>query len=221
VEFSNVSGIGKGPNPNGIAQNGWTLTGGITVYNSPVEFRNCSFTNFKTEDALNIISSTFSISDCKFLDNYSDAFDGDFVVGSISESYFANIAGDGVDFSGSSALLRNCFFKSVEDKAISVGEGSKVKVSDCKIEDVSFGVVSKDMSATEVSDNTVVSDAKIAAFAAFQKKDSFGAATIKITSSKTIGCQKLALIQEGSQGSFNGKEIQSVSFLTSDLYETK
>ena len=30
VKFSNVSGIGKGPNPQGITQNGWTLTGGIT-----------------------------------------------------------------------------------------------------------------------------------------------------------------------------------------------
>ena len=221
VEFSNVYGIGKGPNPNGITQNGWTLTGGITVYNSPVEFRNCSFSNFKTEDALNIISSTFSISDCKFSDHYSDAFDGDFVVGSISKSYFSNIAGDGVDFSGSSAFLRNCSFKSVEDKAISVGESSKVKVYDCKIEDVSFGIVSKDMSATEVSNNTVVRDARIAAFAAFQKKDSFGAASIKITNSKTIGCPKLALIQEGSQGSFDGEIIQTVSFQASGLYKTK
>jgi len=221
VEFSNVYGIGKGPNPNGITQNGWTLTGGITVYNSPVEFRNCSFNNFKTEDALNIISSTFSISDCNFTDHYSDAFDGDFVVGSISKSYFSNIAGDGVDFSGSSALLRNCFFKSVEDKAVSVGEGSEVKVYDCKIEDVSFGVVSKDMSATEVSDNTVVNDAKIAAFAAFQKKDSFGPASIKISNSQTIGCQKLALIQEGCQASFDGEIIETVSFQASDLYKTK
>jgi hypothetical protein len=221
VEFSNVYGIGKGSNPSGITQNGWTLTGGITVYNSPVEFRNCSFNNFKTEDALNIISSTFSISECKFTDHYSDAFDGDFVVGSISKSYFSNIAGDGVDFSGSSAFLRNCSFKSVADKAVSVGEGSKVKIYDCKIEDVSFGVVSKDMSATEVSDNILVSDAKIAAFAAFQKKDSFGTASIKITNSKTIGCPKLALIQEGSIGSFDGEIIQTVSFQTSDLYKTK
>ena len=221
VELSTVSGIGKEPNTNGIRQNGWTLTGGITVYNSPVEFRSCSFINFNTEDALNIISSMFSISDCKFSDHYSDAFDGDFVVGSISDCYFTNIAGDGVDFSGSSAFLRNCFFKSVEDKAVSVGEGSNVKVYDCKIEDVSFGVVSKDMSTTEVLDNTVVSDAKIAAFAAFQKKDSFGAASIKISNSQTIDCQNLALIQEGSQGSFNGEIIETVSFQASDLYKTK
>jgi len=77
------------------------------------------------------------------------------------------------------------------------------------------------MSATEVSDNTVVNDAKIAAFAAFQKKDSFGPASIKISNSQTIGCQKLALIQEGSQGSFDGEIIETVSFQVSDLYKTK
>jgi hypothetical protein len=221
VEFSNISGIGKGPNPQGITQNGWTMTGGITIYNSPVEFINCSFSNFTTEDALNIISSSFTISDCHFSNHHSDAFDGDFVVGSISNCYFSNIAGDGVDFSGSSAILRNCFFKRIEDKAISVGEGSKVKVSDCKIEDVSFGIVSKDMSATQVTDNSVVSDAKIAAFAAFEKKGAFGPASIKISNSQTIGCQKLALIQEGSQAWFDGEIIKTVSFQSSDLYRTK
>ena len=221
VEFSNVYGIGNGPNPHGITQNGWTLTGGITVYNSSVEFKNCSFTNFKTEDALNLISSSFTLSDCHFSNHFSDAFDGDFVTGNITNCTFSNISGDGVDFSGSAATLRNCSFKDIADKAVSVGESSQVEVSNCKIDDVSFGVVSKDMSATEVSGNTVVSDAKIAAFAAFQKKDSFGPASIKISNSQTIGCQKLALIQESSQGSFDGEIIETVSFQISDLYKTK
>jgi hypothetical protein len=221
VEFSNVSGIGKGPNRQGITQNGWTMTGGITIYNSPVEFINCSFSNFTTEDALNIISSSFTISDCHFSNHYSDAFDGDFVTGNITNCSFSNIAGDGVDLSGSSAILRNCFFKRIEDKAISVGEGSKVKVSDCTIEDVSFGVVSKDMSTTEVLDNTEIKNAKIAAFAAFQKKALFGPASIKISNTQTIGCQKLALIQEGSQAWFDGEIIKTVSFQSSDLYKTK
>ena len=200
VEFSNVSGIGKGPNPQGITQNGWTLTGGITIYNSPVEFSNCSFSNFTTEDALNIISSSFSVSDCNFSNHYSDAFDGDFVTGNISNCIFSNISGDGVDFSGSSATLRNSYFKDIADKAVSVGESSLVRIFNCKVEDVSFGVVSKDMSVTEVMENTEIKNAKIAAFAAFQKKASFGPASITISSSQTIGCQQLALIQEGSHG---------------------
>ena len=96
-----------------------------------------------------------------------------------------------------------------------------MKVFNCKIEDVSFGVVSKDMSSTEVLDNTEIKNAKIAAFAAFQKKSLFGPASIKISNSQTIGCQKFALIQENSQGSFDGEIIQTGSFQSSDLYSTK
>jgi uncharacterized protein YjbI with pentapeptide repeats len=221
VKFSNISGIGKGPNPMGITQNGWTLTGGITIYNSIVEFTNCSFSNFTTEDALNIISSSFTLSDCHFSSHFSDAFDGDFVNGNITNCTFSNISGDGVDFSGSTAVLRNCSFKDIADKAVSVGESSQVKVFNCKIKGVSFGVVSKDMSATEVLENTEIKNAKIAAFAAFQKKDWFGPASIKISNSQTIGCQKLALIQEGSQASFDGEIIETISFQTTDLYKTK
>ena len=221
VKFSNIHGVGKGPNPQGITKNGWTLTGGISVYRSNVEFRKCTFSDFKTEDALNVISSTFSLTDCNFSGHYSDAFDGDFVVGNISGSYFSNISGDGVDFSGSSAIVKNCFFRDLTDKAISVGESSKVKVSNCNIINTSFGVVSKDMSTTQVLENTIVSNARIAAFSAFQKKDSFGPASIDISNSKIINCKKLALIQEGSSGLLNGKILQTIPFHSSDLYEPK
>jgi hypothetical protein len=221
VKFSNVSGIGKGPNPQGFTQNGWTLTGGITIYNSTVEFIHCSFSNFTTEDALNIISSSFTLSDCHFSNHYSDAFDGDFVTGNITNCSFSNISGDGVDFSGSAATLRNCYFKDIADKAVSIGESSQVSLFNCKVEDVSFGVVSKDSSLTEVLENTEIKNAKIAAFAAFQKKASFGPASIKISNSQTMGGSKLALIQEGSKGSFNGEVIQTISFQSSDLYNSE
>ncbi len=222
VKFSNVHGVGKGPNPQGITKNGWTLTGGISVYRSNVEFRKCTFSDFKTEDALNVISSTFSLQIVISPATIRMLFDGDFVVGNISGSYFSNISGDGVDFSGSSsAIVKNCFFRDLTDKAISVGESSKVKVSNCNIINTSFGVVSKDMSTTQVLENTIVSNARIAAFSAFQKKDSFGPASIDISNSKIINCKKLALIQEGSSGLLNGKILQTIPFHSSDLYEPK
>ena len=92
-----------------------------------------------------------------------------------------------------------------------MGESSQLKVIKCKIEDVSFGVVSKECPLPKSGD-TETKNAKIAAFAAFQKKDSFGPALIKISGSQTIGCQKLALIQEGSKASIDGEIIETVSF---------
>ena len=81
INISDVSGVGKASNPNGHEFNGWNMTGGITAYKSPIEFENCHFKNLQTEDALNIISSTFTLNKCTFVNSYSDAFDGDFVTG--------------------------------------------------------------------------------------------------------------------------------------------
>lgn len=217
VKFENVCGVGKGPNPQGISKNGWTMTGGITLYNSNSQFKNCSFENFKSEDALNIISSTFSLENCIFSSHFSDAFDGDFVEGSIINCSFSNILGDGVDFSGSKADVRNSSFENIADKAISVGEGSHVEVSTCKINNVSFGLVSKDLSVTKASKNTIT-DAKTAAFAAFQKKNSFGPASIIVSEPKTSDCKRLFLIQDGSVGRLDEKIINTSVFKTSELY---
>ena len=37
VIFQNVHGMGKGSNPHGSDRNGWTMTGGVTVFNSKVK----------------------------------------------------------------------------------------------------------------------------------------------------------------------------------------
>lgn len=218
VKFENVCGVGKGPNPLSIAKNGWTMTGGITIYNSNSKFKNCSFDNFKTEDALNIISSTFSLENCIFSSHISDAFDGDFVKGSIINCSFSDVLGDGIDFSGSSAVVRKSNFQNITDKAISVGEGSNVDVSACKINNASFGVVSKDLSVVEVFGITEIANAKTAAFAAFQKKNSFGPATLIVSQPKIQNCKQLFLIQDGSVGRLDDKIVKTSVFKTSELY---
>jgi len=125
--------------------------------------------------------------------------------------------GDGVDFSGSKAVVRNSSFENISDKAISVGEGSHVEVSTCKINNVSFGLVSKDLSITKASNNTVT-DAKTAAFAAFQKKNSFGPASIIVSKPKTSDCKQLFLIQDGSTGRLDDQVVNTSIFKTTDLY---
>jgi hypothetical protein len=218
VDFSNISGIGTRTNPYGIELNGWDLTGGITTYKSKVSFENCSFMNFTTEDALNIISSSYSVMDSNFSDISSDAFDGDFVTGSISGCNFSNISGDGVDLSGSVSSVENCSFITISDKAISVGENSQVKVIDCSIDNSTFGIVSKDYSSVEVYRPTLI-NVKTAAFAAFQKKNLFGPASIKVVNPSSPLSKKNFLIQIGSSGWLNDKRITSVPFKSQELYQ--
>jgi len=218
---SNANGIGPIIQEKGIDRNGWMLTGAVTFNHSNVDIFNSRFTDINSEDALNIVSSDFTIQGCFFSKLASDAFDGDFVNGNIQDCFFSEIKGDGVDFSGSNAEVSASKFLNITDKAISVGEGSHVKVSSCKIENVSFGVVSKDLSTTEVLNNSEITKASTAAFAAFQKKSSFGPATINIKNSRISKSSKISLIQEGSSGFLNSKRIPSNSFSSSDLYKPK
>ena len=217
VEFINMRGIGTANNIEGMSFSGWNLTGALTIYQSPVHFNNCSFLNCYSEDALNVISTEFTLENCNFKDIISDAFDGDFVNGEIRNCQFNDVGGDGVDFSGSSADVRNSSFKNITDKAISVGEGSNVDVSTCKVNNVSFGVVSKDLSVTKASNNTIT-DAKTAAFAAFQKKNSFGPASIIVSQPKISECKQLFLVQDGSVGRLNDQIIKTSFFNTAELY---
>ena len=218
---SNANGIGPIIQEKGIDRNGWMLTGAVTFNRSNVDILNSKFLHINSEDALNIVSSDFTMQRCFFSQLASDAFDGDFVNGTIQDCMFSEIYGDGVDFSGSNAEVSDSRFSNIIDKAISVGEGSDVKVSNCKIENVSFGVVSKDLSTTKVFNNSGITNAKIAAFAAFQKKSSYGPATIYIRNSTISKSKKISLIQEGSSGFLNSKRIPSRPFSSSDLYKSK
>ena len=218
---SNANGIGPIIQEKGIDRNGWMLTGAVTFNRSNVDIFNSRFMDINSEDALNIVSSDFTMQGCFFSKLASDAFDGDFVNGNIQDCFFSEINGDGVDFSGSNAVVSTSKFSNIIDKAISVGEGSHVKVSNCKIENVSFGVVSKDLSTTEVLNNSEISKASTAAFAAFQKKSSFGPATINVKNSRITESSKISLIQEASSGFLNSKRIPNNSFSSSDLYKSK
>ena len=221
VTIEKVSGIGKGPNPQGKISNGWTMTGGVTVFNSDVDFIQCVLRDFQTEDALNIVSSSFILEGCKFSNHYSDAFDGDFVKGSISNCDFSEISGDGIDFSGSFIKVNSSRFSNISDKAISIGESSLAKISGCHIKGVSFGVVSKDHSKTEVFANTKIENATTAAFAAFQKKNLFGPAFLRIEDSLIKNSKKDFMIQQGSTGIINDRPIATKDFKTDQLYQSE
>ena len=215
--FSKIGGVGIGPSSNSIIQNGWTMTGGVTVYNSTVNFSYCNFNESMTEDALNIISSSFFLDSCTFKNIFSDAFDGDFVQGEVKNCIFMKVKGDGVDFSGSQVSVTGCSFTEIYDKAISVGEDSHVNVQSTKIDRVSFGVVAKDMSQVIVN-NCKIEQATIAAFSAYQKKNSFGPAKMEVNYSAVVGSANKFLVQNGSSILHDDAEIKSVPLDVEKLY---
>lgn len=143
----------------------------ITFYNSSVRIDSCSFSdNQRGDDYLNFFKSTFEVNNSSFRNVRSDAIDSDFSEGEIKSSIFINIGNDAVDCSGSNVTIVNSQFEKVEDKAISAGEKSSLKISDSRIVDSSIGLVCKDGSSLTI-DSSVILLENALDFAIFSKKN--------------------------------------------------
>ena len=81
-------------------------------------------------------------------------------------------------------------------------------------------VVSKDSSITEVVSGSSVSNARVAAFSAFQKKNSFGPAVLIIKDSKITSSDREFLIQKKSSCTYNNEKIDTSFFQASELYSS-
>ena len=144
------------------------IMGAINFHETNVEINNVDFDNIFAEDAINIIRSNFRINNSNYTNIFSDAIDIDFSNGKIESVTFKMIANDAMDFSGSNVDIYDSYFNNVNDKLISGGERSNLKISRVKATNSKSGIISKDGSKV-YSDNIFFENVQIP-FAAYQKK---------------------------------------------------
>jgi len=178
----------------------WSVTGAVTLYESPATFNRCAFVGGRSEDQLNIIRSEFLVEDCRFESAASDALDIDFGKGEIRDCTFTRPKNDAIDSSGSTIRIAGCTIKGVGDKAVSAGEFSRVTVEDCTISEGVFGLVSKDLS--ELTARRVNITGAVTALAAYQKKPEFGPASIVLDSPAD---SLASLVEKGSWIEWHGQ----------------
>ena len=157
--------------------NGIFFTGQLNFFHSNVSIRNSRILDSDGEDGLNIKKAHFTIDNTIFSNNQGDAFDGDWVTGSVTSSRFTTNGNDGLDFSGAKVTLRDIVFSGMGDKAISVGEQSKVDIVNCLIEKSIFGITSKDLSIVRVYGSVVYNNRY--GLAAYRKKPLFGGGQVE------------------------------------------
>jgi hypothetical protein len=188
VTFKNLS------NPR---EKGLDITGAVTFYQAPVEIRNCIFSSNRSEDALNIISSDFSLDHAHFSKTYSDAVDVDFGTGTITNSSFTDCGNDAIDISGSEIEIQNITINGAGDKGLSVGEKSKMKATDIEIKNAQIAVASKDLSELIIS-STKISQCRTG-LAVYEKKSEFGPAVLKASQISIENADSSYRVQKGSQ----------------------
>jgi hypothetical protein len=101
-----------------------------------------------------------------------------------------------------------------------VGEASQLTARDVQMENVGFGVVSKDLSSVTIDDATIV-DAGTAGLAAYVKKPAYGPATLSAKDIRFVETppERYTLVQTGSWIELDGRRIEGTDVDVDALYQ--
>lgn len=187
----------------------WSVSGAVNFHESDVTISHSSFTNNRCEDALNIIRSEFTMTDTIFENTQSDAFDGDFVNGTLQRCTFINSGNDGIDVSGSTLMLKDIAVNNPSDKGISAGENSTISGDNITITGGEIGIVSKDLSTVQLN-NVSITDTRLG-FSAFQKKSEYGVASIDVNKLALKNIEVAHLIEVNSRLTIDTIAVKTVS----------
>lgn len=147
------------------------IYGALNFFDTEIKIINSKFISIEAEDALNIISSNFEITNNSFKNVSYDAIDVDFGKGFINNSNFNLIGNDAIDFSGSHVEIKDINFSNIGDKIISIGEKSTININNIKGQNAKVGLASKDGSKV-FADKISFSNVKYP-FAAYKKKKEY------------------------------------------------
>ena len=202
--------------------NGYVFYAGVNIFNSEVSLKNISFENSLSEDTINLIDSNSVIKNLSFLNTKSDALDIDGGILNISEVYCKKIGNDCLDFSNAIITGNNIFAEDVLDKSISIGEKSKVKISNIKIHNSEIGLAVKDNSNAILTSVEII-NSKLPV-AVFVKKNEYGPAKLNLENFTLKESKNIYLVDDRSELTINGESIygtESGSVIESYLYGNK
>jgi hypothetical protein len=202
----------------GFKREGWLLPAGVVFRRADVSMEHCRLAHNRTEDALNIIRSQFVLKDVEIVDSLSDALDADFSDGRIEGGRISRAGGDGIDVSGSQVDLSGVQLNDIRDKAVSVGERSRLTASGLAISRSGTAFVSKDQSRGEIRDSRI-SEISHTALMAYVKKAEYGPAELEASGNAVTRVQRVAMAQTGSRVVIDGRSIPTEDVDIDRLYE--
>ena len=157
------------------------LTGCLTIIDTEISNTQIIADNFYCEDTLNFIRSKGNITNIIINNALSDGFDADFSNLEIKNISVDNTSNDCLDFSFGVYKIENSKLSNCGDKALSVGEKSKINIKMISILNSNYGIVSKDSSSVLI-DNANIQNVN-ECFAAYNKKQEFKGGFIGINNS--------------------------------------
>ena len=130
----------------------YILYGGVNIINSNLIMKNIIMNNSNNEDGINIINSKSELSNIYFNDINADALDVDFGEINFTNLYCQDIKNDCLDVSGANVSGNNLTATNVDDKGISAGENSNIKIKNINLTNNYVAVAVKDGSTAVLDD---------------------------------------------------------------------
>ena len=206
VKFKYLSGLKKNKK-NSIKE--FIILGSVNFYKTNVDIKNVVFEKISSEDAINIINSTFSVQNAEFIENNSDSLDFDFSEGEIENVNFEYIGNDAIDFSGSKVNVKNAKFFDIKDKVISIGENSNVKIKNIEAVTSNVGIATKDGSIV-YAENILMDEVKIP-FAAYNKKSEYGNSLLYLKNIGLNNFEEKWLVDNNSKIFYKNANVGKIS----------
>ncbi len=184
---------------------GFSLYGAVNFINSKNFIRDTIFKKSHSEDFINFINSKTELENIELINTASDAIDVDEGELKFINLKCRNIGNDCLDFSNSEINGRNFFAEKVQDKSISVGEGSKVEIKNLSLNNSEIAIAVKDSSKANIS-NIKINNSTVP-FAVFVKKSEYGPAYLKVDNLILNKSNDVFLVDKISTLEVNGKRI--------------
>jgi hypothetical protein len=167
------------------------LTGCLTLLDLSVENINIEINGALCEDAVNLVRVDGDINNVVVKNVLLDAVDADFSKIIINNINIKDAGNDCVDLSFGDYHINHIDLSDCKDKAISVGEKSKLSINSAKISKSNIGVAAKDSSVVKV--NNINTNSTIMCFSAYNKKQEFWGGKITV---KKHNCQENQVMQQ-------------------------
>lgn len=197
--FRNCTFIGFSAPHEGI-----DYTGGLTFYETTVEFSYCTFKNFKSEDAITLVRTEFVISDCEFNTTANDAVNGKYSKGRIINSRFVNNSEDAVDMVDSDVRLEKLQIDSAGNKGINFKSNAKGLLIGCTFGNCKVAISAEDGAA--ITGEQVKIDKSVIGILSFNNKQGFKGGLVNLNNSIVSNTLKPLIKEKNSILILNGRE---------------
>lgn len=183
----------------------WARSAAITFYESPVDFKNCSFYNSRAEDAVNIIRSKFSFKECLFQKMNNDAIDIDFSEGTVTNCVFERCDENALDITMGKVSVNSIYINRAGNKGLNIKAGTQFTGNGVQIKNANIAISAEDLSSIDLK-NVSISDSEIG-LAAYKNKPGAGHPTINISGLVLTHVNKKYLKEKKSTIIVNGITI--------------